>query len=267
MLTSWSSLMFSRALLTMTFANAFVCRVSVTLASTCEHVSSDLCLVNGFFCLTFSKTCACWHRSHPWCFRVLCSKWRSRTHLSVGVKLHQRQPANKQAVIDGSWAGFSAWHFRKMFMLTTWSSLIFSHALLTMTFASAFLWRASAAWALTCEKLSSDWWLVRGFLSALHFQKMFILTSSSYFMFSRALLTMTFANASSCGVSVASASTCAQISCDWWMLSGFLLGIFKKCSCWHRGHPWCGRARCSQSRSRTKFYIGFPSHDFQSVNN
>ena len=63
----------------------------------------------------------------------------------------------------------------------------------------------------------------------------------------------------SVGVSVASTSTCGQVSR--WLVSGcFRFAFSKKCSCWHRGHPWCFRALCWQWSSRTHFDVGFLSH-------
>jgi len=36
----------------------------------------------------FGVASSCCHRGHSWCFRVLCSQWRSRTHFYAGFLSH-----------------------------------------------------------------------------------------------------------------------------------------------------------------------------------
>ena len=51
-----------------------------------------------------------------------------------------------------------------MFVLTSWSFLMCSRALLAMMFANAVLCRVYVTTDLTCEQRSNSWWLVSGLL-------------------------------------------------------------------------------------------------------
>ena len=90
---------------------------------------------------------------------------RSQTHLDVEFLSHELEHAIKEAMIDGWLAGFSAWHFQKLCMMPSWSFLMFSRALLTMTFTKAFSCRVSVASAGNCKQRSNDSSLVEPFFS------------------------------------------------------------------------------------------------------
>ena len=46
----------------------------------------------------FGVASSCCHRGHPWCFRALCSQWRSRAHFYV-ISVNLR--TNKQSLMAG----------------------------------------------------------------------------------------------------------------------------------------------------------------------
>ena len=66
-------------------------------------------------------------------------------------------------MIDGWLAVFCGWRFQKMFVLTWWSSLMFSRALLAMNFANACWCRVSVASGLICNTVVDGWLAGFGF--------------------------------------------------------------------------------------------------------
>ena len=133
------------------------CRICLTMRT------SKQCVMAGeqvLWCDSLN-TWSCCHYGHPWYFRPLWPYRCSRTNLYVEFLSHEPSPTNKQALIDGWLAGCCAC-LLKMCMLPSWSFLILSRALLIRMLACVIWCSVSVASALTCEQVSSVWWLVSG---------------------------------------------------------------------------------------------------------
>ena len=144
------------------FGDAFLYSVSVVSAWTREHRSHDWWLVRGCYVWQFEKSV---HVVIVVILDVFARSAHNDVRERICIKCFCRtifNPANTEAMIDGWLVSCVVWYFQKMCMLPSCSSLMFSRALLTVTFANAFSCRVSVASTLTCARRRDDSYQVGG---------------------------------------------------------------------------------------------------------